>query len=257
MTNIPEIHCRYDRMIPIHELKDHPKNRNKHSDEQIERLAKLYEYHGIRHPIIISELSGCIVAGHGRKLAGKKAGFDSMPVVFQKFADETAEYAFIQADNAIASWAELDLAGINADLPDLGPDFNLDMLGIEAFDLDMADKGLEDSIYTDKITAPVYEPRGERPDPRDLYDLEKFTELMEEIDEAELPEEIKSFLSFSAHRHIVFDFQKIAEFYAHADPSTQNLMERSALVVIDFNKAIENGFIQMTKNIAGAFDDEA
>jgi hypothetical protein len=134
--NIPEIHCRYDRMIPIHELKDHPKNRNKHSDEQIERLAKLYEYHGIRHPIIISELSGCIVAGHGRKLAGKKAGFDSMPVVYQKFADETAEYAFIQADNAIASWAELDLAGINADLPDLGPDFDLEMLGIKSFEID-------------------------------------------------------------------------------------------------------------------------
>jgi hypothetical protein len=139
MTNIPEIHCRYDRMIPIHELKDHPKNRNKHSDEQIERLAKLYEYHGIRHPIIVSEFSGCIVAGHGRKLAGKKAGFDSMPVVFQKFADETAEYAFIQADNAIAAWAELDLAGINADLPDLGPDFDLEMLGLKDFTLDLSE----------------------------------------------------------------------------------------------------------------------
>jgi len=140
MTNAPEIHCRYDRMIPIHELKDHPRNRNKHSDEQIERLAKLYEYHGIRHPIIVSELSGCIVAGHGRKLAGKKAGFDSMPVVYQKFADETAEYAFIQADNAIASWAELDLAGINADLPDLGPDFDLEMLGLKDFTLDLSEK---------------------------------------------------------------------------------------------------------------------
>jgi hypothetical protein len=144
MTNAPDIHCRYDRMIPIHELKDHPKNRNKHSDEQIERLAKLYEYHGIRHPIIISELSGCIVAGHGRKLAGKKAGFDSMPVVFQKFADETAEYAFIQADNAIAAWSELDLAGINADLPDLGPDFDLEMLGLKDFTIDPSEVELPD-----------------------------------------------------------------------------------------------------------------
>jgi DNA modification methylase len=145
-------------MIPIHELKDHPKNRNKHSDEQIERLAKLYEYHGIRHPIIISELSGCIVAGHGRKLAGKKAGFDSMPVVYQKFADETAEYAFIQADNAIASWAELDLAGINADLPDLGPDFDLEMLGLKDFTLDLSEK-LEPECDEDEVP-------DARPDPK-------------------------------------------------------------------------------------------
>jgi tRNA A-37 threonylcarbamoyl transferase component Bud32 len=79
--------------------------------------------------------------------------------------------------------------------------------------------------------------------------------LLEEIHEADLPEDVKAFLEFSAHRHIVFDYQKIAEFYAHADPTVQNLMERSALVIIDFNKAIENGFVQMTKEIAELSDE--
>ena len=130
------IHCKYDTLADPRTLQDHAKNRNKHSDEQIERLAKLYGYHGVRHPIIVSSLSGCIVAGHGRKLAAIKAGIKEMPVVFQSFADEVAEYAFIQADNAIALWAELDLAGINADLPDLGPDFDLEMLGIKSFEID-------------------------------------------------------------------------------------------------------------------------
>lgn len=134
------IHCKYDTLADPRTLRDHHKNRNKHSDEQIERLAKLYGYHGVRHPIIVSSLSGCIVAGHGRKLAAIKAGIPEMPVVFQSFADESAEYAFIQADNAIALWADLDLAGINADLGDLGPDFDLEMLGIEDFTLDIAEK---------------------------------------------------------------------------------------------------------------------
>jgi hypothetical protein len=133
------IHCKYDTLADPRTLQDHAKNRNKHSDEQVERLAKLYSYHGVRHPIIVSSLSGCIVAGHGRKLAAIKAGIKEMPVVFQSFADESAEYAFIQADNAIASWADLDLAGINADLGDLGPDFDLEMLGIEDFTLDVPD----------------------------------------------------------------------------------------------------------------------
>jgi hypothetical protein len=68
---------------------------------------------------------------------------------------------------------------------------------------------------------------------------------------------VKDFLSFAAHRHIVFNYERIAEFYAHSDEKVQNLMERSALVIIDFNKAIENGFIQMTKDIAESFSDEA
>jgi hypothetical protein len=243
-------------MVALGNLSDHPKNRNQHSPEQIQRLAKMYQYHGIRHPIIVSKLSGHIVAGHGRKLAGKKAGLEAMPVVYQDFADETAEYAFIQADNAIALWAELDLSGINSDLPELGPDFDIDMLGIEAFDLDMADKDLEESIYTDKIEIPIYEPKGERPDTRELFELEKFTELLEEINDSDLPEDIKTFLSFAAHRHIVFNYEKIAEYYAHADEKIQNLMERSALVIIDFDKAIENGFAVLSEKIAEAYLDE-
>lgn len=59
-----------------------------------------------------------------------------MPVVYQDFDSTEAEYAFIQADNAIALWAELDLAGINADIGDLGPDFDINMLGIQDFTLD-------------------------------------------------------------------------------------------------------------------------
>jgi DNA modification methylase len=137
------IHCKYDEMVDPKKLKDHPKNRNKHDKDQIERLAKLYEYHGIRHPIIVSSRSKCIVAGHGRKAAAVKAGLKEMPVVYQGFDSEESEYAFIQADNAIALWAELDLSGINDDLGDLGPDFDVDVLGIKNFTVDVADKEFE------------------------------------------------------------------------------------------------------------------
>ena len=75
-----KIHCKYDSLIDPKELADHPKNRNKHSNEQIDRLVKLYKYHGIRHPIIISNLSGYIVAGHGRKAAAIKAKMKEFPV---------------------------------------------------------------------------------------------------------------------------------------------------------------------------------
>lgn len=135
-----QIHCKYDELVNPSKLKNHPKNRNKHGQDQIERLAEIYKYHGIRHPIIVSNLSKCIVAGHGRKLAAIRAGIKEMPVVFQEFESTEKEYAFIQADNAIALWAELDMAGINEDIGDLGPDFDINMLGIQDFTIDVADK---------------------------------------------------------------------------------------------------------------------
>ncbi len=135
-----QIHCKYDQLLNPKDLKNHPKNRNKHGQDQIERLAELYEYQGIRHPIVVSKMSGFIVAGHGRKLAAIRAGIKEMPVVYQDFESSEQEYAFIQSDNAVALWSELDLSGINADIADLGPDFNIDMLGIHNFALDISDK---------------------------------------------------------------------------------------------------------------------
>ena len=140
--------------VDIDSIKPNPKNRNIHSDEQIERLAKLIKNFGWRHPILISRQSGLIVAGHGRYLAAKKMGAKTVPIHIQDFASSDEEYAFGIADNASALWAELDLAGINLDLPDLGPDFDIDLLGIKDFVLEPADK------YGDKDADEVPESRG-------------------------------------------------------------------------------------------------
>lgn len=139
-----KIYCKYDELINPSNLKIHPQNRNKHPKDQIERLVKLYEYHGIRHPIIVSKKTGFIVAGHGRKMAAVKLGLKEFPVVYQEFDDEEKEYAFLQADNAIALWAELDFSSINDDIANLGPDFDIDVLGIKNFTIDVNEKGLCD-----------------------------------------------------------------------------------------------------------------
>ena len=108
--------------------------------------------------------------------------------------------------------------------------------------------------YTAKITSPIYEIKGERPELPTLVDRTKTTQLLSEIDRANLPEDVAEFLRISAERHSVFHFGRIAEYYAHADAKTQDLMERSVLVLIDLDKAIEGGFVEMSKrmsNIAG------
>ena len=147
-----KIHCKYDELVDPAKLKNHPKNRNAHGDDQIERLAELYKFHGVRHPVIVSKLSDKIVVGHGRILAALRAGIKEFPVVHQDFKDEAAEYAFMVSDNAISEWSELDLKGIDEDFKALDADFSIDLLGVKNLSLDLKeDQGFDpDSTENDK-----------------------------------------------------------------------------------------------------------
>jgi DNA modification methylase len=139
-----EVKCAYDKLVSIKDLKPHPKNPNRHSKDQITRLAEIISYQGIRRPVRISNRSGFITAGHGLVDALKYLGQKDAPVNYQDYQDEDQEYADIVADNAIASWAEIDLASINLEVPVLGPDFDINMLGLRDFEIDPNDK------YADK-----------------------------------------------------------------------------------------------------------
>lgn len=125
--------------VPIEEIKPNPKNPNRHSEEQIERLAKIIQNIGFRSPCIISRRSGFLVMGHGRRQSAIKAGLKKIPVIYQDFESEESEYQMMIADNAIAAWGKLDLSQINQDFLDLGP-FDLDLLGLKGFVLEPADK---------------------------------------------------------------------------------------------------------------------
>lgn len=135
------------RLVKLKDVKLNPKNRNKHSDEQITRLIKIIEYQGFRSPLIVSNRTGLLVAGHGRLMAAKEMKIKEVPVMFQDFKDEAQEYAAMVSDNAIASWAEIDMSGINTDLGDLGPDFDIDLLGIKGFEIEVErELGDEDAV---------------------------------------------------------------------------------------------------------------
>ena len=130
-----KIHCTYDGLVKIKDLKSHPKNRNNHPKEQIERLAKILEYQGWRYPVKVSKQSGFVTSGHGRIEAAQLNGWKEVPVSFQDYDDDTQEYADLTADNSIASWSELDLSSINLDIGELGPDFDIDLLGLKNFSI--------------------------------------------------------------------------------------------------------------------------
>ena len=110
--------------------------------------------------------------------------------------------------------------------------------------------------YATGIEAPIYDPKNRKPHIVEFYDVTKSNRLIAEINKSNLPEDEKKFLIEAAKRHTVFNYEKIADYYAHSDKEMQSLMERSALVIIDFHQAIENGFIKLCEDIRKQYLEE-
>lgn len=135
-----EIKSKEIRIVDIDLLVENPKNNNVHPDDQIERLAKLIKHTGFRNPLVVSNRSGFVLCGHGRISAAKKAGLKELPVIYQDFNDEAEEYAYMTADNAIHNWSSIDLSKVNMEILEFGPEFDVELMGIKNFEIEIMDK---------------------------------------------------------------------------------------------------------------------
>jgi len=119
-----ELHCAYNQLVCVSDLKPHPKNPNTHSAAQVAAIAAVIEGNRSRAPITVSNRSGFITRGHGRLEAAALLGCDQFPVDFQDYASEEAELA----DNHLAELAEIDedrLVGVLKELQAAGHDVGL------------------------------------------------------------------------------------------------------------------------------------
>jgi len=237
--------------MKISEIKENPRNPRKIGEKEflklknsIKRDPKFMEL----RPIIVDD-NGIILGGNQRYNAIKSLGMEEIPDNWVKKASglsEKEKKRFIIIDNspdAISGvWDFLEIA---ENFSDIGLDFSL----IEEIEDEEIKEKEEETIYEKKVKSPIYEMKGEKPAIRELFDRGKFDELLEQIENSDIDEESKDFLRLAASRHICFNYQKIAEFYAHASKEVQILMENSFLVVIDFNKAIEDGFVKLSSSI--------
>ena len=74
------VYCRYDEAVDIDRITGHPRNPNKHGDEQIALLAKIIKTSGWRNPVCVSNRSGFVIKGHGRLMAARMLGVTHVPV---------------------------------------------------------------------------------------------------------------------------------------------------------------------------------
>ena len=229
------------------------RNSRTHSSEQVSQLAASIREWGWTIPVLIDE-DGMIIAGHGRVLAAQKLKMETVPVVIAKGWTDAQKRAYVVADNKLAlnaGWDNEILENELRELQDAG--INLGSVGFS--DAEFAKLTGSDVMYTRKITAPIYEPKLKQAPPiTDLYDDQKTQALISEIERHELPDDLRMFLFMAAHRHTQFSFKTVAEFYCHQTDEVKALMRKSALIIIDFDEAIEHGYIRLTKAVAKQYE---
>jgi hypothetical protein len=243
------------QIVKIDDLIPYALNSRTHSEQQVAQIAASIREFGFTNPVLIDDQNN-LIAGHGRVLAARKLKMQDIPAIIVTGLDERKRRALIIADNKLALNAGWDDKTLKIELEDLAGEFG-DLMGFDKDELfEILEKAAEDSErslnaekYTAKIETPIYEIKGDEPEIQELYDLTKTNQLVERIMQVDMPDEFRGFLMSAATRHTVYNYEKIAEFYAHQDESIKSLMRDSALVIIDFNEAIEKSYVKLTKTL--------
>jgi DNA modification methylase len=130
--------------LPTTSLKPDPRNPRIHSDKQIRQIAQSIESFGFNVPLLIDDRQN-VIAGHGRLLAARKMGWDTVPAIKLSHLTESQRMAFLIADNRLtenSSWDERMLGEELKILSELKLDFDLEAIGFEVPEIDLLIDGL-------------------------------------------------------------------------------------------------------------------
>jgi len=239
------------RRVPASELRVNPNNWRRHPPAQAAALRGVLDDIGFADAVIARETPDGLelIDGHLRKEVMED---QPVPVLILDVTEEEADKMLLTLD-PLAAMAQIDQGQMEHLLQSTQFANNAvsDMLAV------LVSGGVSEPIEGDKYTqivdTPIYTPTGPQPAIEELTDRSIADELIGQIRQAELPPAIEQFLLDAAERHVAFNFERIANYYAHSSPDIQALMERSALVIVDYDQAIANGFVRLKKDIDAAF----
>src|SRR6185437_13000608 len=125
-------------------LKPDPRNPRVHTDKQVRQIAQSIESFGFNVPLLIDEQQQ-VIAGHGRLMAARKMGSDTVPTIKLGHLTESQRMAFLIADNRLtenSTWDERMLGEQLKILSELELDFDLEAIGFEVPQIDLLIDGL-------------------------------------------------------------------------------------------------------------------
>ena len=126
----------YKRVV---DLIPYVNNARTHSDEQVTQIASSIKEFGFNNPILTDGENG-VIAGHGRLLAAKKLGLETVPTIELAGLTEAQKKAYILADNKIALNSGWDEELLKIELDDL------QLQGIDLETVGFSDEELQNII---------------------------------------------------------------------------------------------------------------
>lgn len=119
-------------LVSVNVLIPYVNNARTHDDAQIAQIAGSIKEFGFNNPVLIAD-DNSIIAGHGRVMAARKLGMDSVPCVRLSHLSDSQRKAYILADNRIALNSDWDSNLLALELKELDADgMDLSMLGFDA-----------------------------------------------------------------------------------------------------------------------------
>jgi len=248
------------RRVPASELRANPKNWRRHPPAQVAALRGVLDDIGFADAVIARETPDGLelIDGHLRQ---EVMGDQPVPVLIVDVTEEEADKMLLTYD-PLAMMAQADQDQLldllhHTQFADKAVNDMLEALANgERMPMPDLTEPVTDNAYTQTVDIPIYYPTGPQPAIEELTDRSTADELIGQIRQAELPPTIERFLLDAAERHVAFNFQRIANYYAHSSPNIQALMERSALVIVDYDQAIANGFVRLKEDIDAAFTED-
>ena len=117
--------------VSLEKLRPYERNAKKHGAGQVEELkASIMEFGFLTPCLIDSDYN--LIAGHGRVMAAKELGIETVPCVFIEGLTEEQRRAYILADNRLGELGEWDMELVLdelTELDDLG--FDIELTGFE------------------------------------------------------------------------------------------------------------------------------
>lgn len=216
-------------------------------------IASLEKFELAEVPVINTD--NLIVAGHQRigillDLKGKDFELDVRMPEREMTEQEVKEYN-IRSNKNTGEW-DKGLLLDHFDKDELG-DWGFDDFELEKDELKGQEKMLDPS-YSQLEGKVIYEPKESNHTIADIYQRE--TKFDEDIATIEDPE-IKQMLEARARNFDIFNFPKIADYYANqATPEVKLVMEKMALILLDRDQLIENGFSDLINSVKTTELDE-
>lgn len=174
-----------------------------------------------------------------------------VPTTHESTLTDAEKDEFVMTDNAsFGSW----------DFDAIANEWDAELVdewGVDVWQDVMAEDEENDNNYSRKIEAPDYEPTGRNVQVSELYDESKTQRLIAEINAMKVNAEIKKMLVAGAQRFTRFDFRNVAEWYSQQeDESVKAMMRKMAMVIVDFDEAVENGFVRLCEELIKEYEDE-